>query len=117
MVRDRADLEAVLAARRAGEEVVGALLASEGAHSLGADFRADLDAQFAQGLRMVSFTHFFDSAFAGSLDRAALPATAKLLADIAKKQSQCHSRFQMDTMKTGYQRGISIEQHARQLAT
>ena len=67
LVRDRGDLETLLAARRAGEQVVGGLLAIEGSHVLSSDFRDELDAFFARGLRMASLTHFFDNEFAGSV--------------------------------------------------
>ncbi len=68
IVRDRDDLERLLEARRAGEEVVGGLIAIEGSHVLGADFRSDLRVLFDGGLRMASFTHFSDTAFAGSVN-------------------------------------------------
>jgi microsomal dipeptidase-like Zn-dependent dipeptidase len=68
LVRDREDLQRLLQARRAGEGVVGGLLAIEGAHVLGGDFRAELDTLFEHGLRMGSLTHFFDNEFAGSVN-------------------------------------------------
>jgi microsomal dipeptidase-like Zn-dependent dipeptidase len=67
LVRDRGDLEDLLGARRAGEEVVGGLFALEGAQVFGSDFRAELDALFDHGLRMVGLSHFYDHAFAGSV--------------------------------------------------
>jgi microsomal dipeptidase-like Zn-dependent dipeptidase len=68
LLRSREDLERLLEARRAGEAAVGALLAIEGSHVLANDFDADLEALFEQGLRMASFTHFFDNDFAGSVN-------------------------------------------------
>jgi microsomal dipeptidase-like Zn-dependent dipeptidase len=67
LVRDREDLEDLLRARRAGEEIVGGLFAIEGAHVLGSDFRAELDTLFDHGLRMASLSHFFDTEYAGSV--------------------------------------------------
>jgi microsomal dipeptidase-like Zn-dependent dipeptidase len=67
LVRNREDLERLLEARRAGAEVVGGLLAIEGSHVLGSDFRSELDTLFEHGLRMASLTHFFDNEFAGSV--------------------------------------------------
>ena len=68
VVRGRAGLEALLRDRARGDAVVGALLAIEGAHVLGEDFRSDLDHLFESGVRMASLTHFFDDAFAGSVN-------------------------------------------------
>ncbi len=64
-VRSRADLEALLARRAAGEGTIGALLGIEGAHALEADV-ANLDVVFARGFRMIGLTHFFDNEFSGS---------------------------------------------------
>ena len=64
-VRDRADLDALLARRAAGEPIVGALLAVEGAHALDDD-PANVDRLVAAGYRMVGLAHFFDNAFGGS---------------------------------------------------
>jgi len=65
-VRRRADLERVLASRRAGRPVVGAVLGIEGAHALEGDL-ARLDALFDAGVRVVGLTHFFDNRLGGSL--------------------------------------------------
>jgi microsomal dipeptidase-like Zn-dependent dipeptidase len=67
LVRDREDLEALLRARRAGEDVVGGLFALEGSQPLEGDFRARLDALFEHGLRMASLSHFFDTEYGGSV--------------------------------------------------
>ena len=45
---------------------MGALLALEGAHGLGAD-GGYLDEAFSDGFRMIGLAHFFDNAFSGSL--------------------------------------------------
>jgi membrane dipeptidase len=65
LVRSVADLDALLARRAAGDRVVGALLAIEGAHALDGD-PANIDHLVAVGYRMLGLTHFFDNVFAGS---------------------------------------------------
>ena len=66
IIRDAADLDALLAARAAGETAVGGLLGLEGAHALEGDLAA-LDRLVATGYRLVGLTHFFDNAVGGSL--------------------------------------------------
>jgi microsomal dipeptidase-like Zn-dependent dipeptidase len=89
LVRSRDDLEALLRARRDGEAVVGGLFALEGAPAIRPDFQADLDAYFEQGLRMVSLSHFYDTAFAGSiqgLEKGGLtPAGRALVAALERR--------------------------------
>jgi microsomal dipeptidase-like Zn-dependent dipeptidase len=67
LVRDREDLEELLRARRAGQEVVGGLFALEGAQVLDSHDAPELDALFEHGLRMVGLSHFYDNAYAGSI--------------------------------------------------
>jgi microsomal dipeptidase-like Zn-dependent dipeptidase len=89
LVRNREDLEGLLRARSSGEKVVGGLLAIEGAHALGTDFRAELDVLFGHGLRMVSLTHFFDNDFGGSvngLEKGGLtPRGRELVAELERR--------------------------------
>lgn len=66
IVRSRADLDAVLARREAGEHVVGGLLGAEGGHALGGDL-ANLDRLYAAGFRLIGLTHFFDNELGASL--------------------------------------------------
>ncbi|MBR9766015.1 MAG: peptidase M19 [Rhodobacteraceae bacterium] len=66
LIRNRADLDAVLAARAAGEDRLGALLGIEGAHALEGDI-ANLDRLEAAGFRIIGLHHFFDNALGGSL--------------------------------------------------
>ena len=61
----RTDLDAVLAARAADDQVLGAIFGIEGAHALEGDL-ANLDALYEAGVRMIGLTHFFDNAVAGS---------------------------------------------------
>jgi membrane dipeptidase len=65
LIQSAADLDALLARRAAGERVVGAILAIEGAHALDGD-PGNVDSLFAAGYRMVGLTHFFDNDVAGS---------------------------------------------------
>ena len=65
LVRSGADLAAVLAERRAGRPVIGALLATEGLHPI--EGRLDnLDTLAADGFRVFGLTHFFDNEVGGS---------------------------------------------------
>ncbi|WP_434288001.1 dipeptidase [Celeribacter sp. SCSIO 80788] len=66
ILRTKADLDAVLAARAAGQTLTGALLGSEGGHILEGDL-ANLDRLYAAGYRLMGLTHFFDNALGGSL--------------------------------------------------
>lgn len=65
LIATQRDLEDLLAARRRGEPVTGALLALEGAHALEGEL-VHLDRLYEQGYRMVGLTHHFDNAVAGS---------------------------------------------------
>lgn len=65
VIRTRRDLAAFLKRRSAGERIVGALLALEGAHALEGDV-ANVDVLFEAGFRMMSPAHFFDNEMAGS---------------------------------------------------
>lgn len=65
VVTTAGELGAVLAARRAGRKVTGAVLALEGLHALEGEL-ASLDLLHAAGFRMMGLAHFEDNAFAGS---------------------------------------------------
>lgn len=66
VIRTRADLEAVLADKAAGQPVVGGLLGVEGLHPLEGDL-ANLDGLLSAGHRVFGLQHFFDNALGGSL--------------------------------------------------
>lgn len=66
MIRSRADLDSLLAARAAGARTVGALLGSEGGHPLEGDL-ANLEVMYDAGFRLLGLTHFFDNELGGSL--------------------------------------------------
>lgn len=66
ILKSRADLDALLAARAAGASTVGGLLGIEGAHPLEGDL-ANLDRLEAAGYRLIGLQHFFDNELGGSL--------------------------------------------------
>lgn len=66
IIRNQSDLDAVLARRATGEDVVGGLLGIEGAHPLEGDM-ANLDKLVDAGYRMIGLQHFFDNELGGSL--------------------------------------------------
>ncbi|NQX88773.1 MAG: dipeptidase [Halioglobus sp.] len=66
LVRNRADLNNLIAARRRGEPVTAAMYLIEGAHSLEGKLD-NLDKLHARGLHFVGLTHFFDNRLGGSL--------------------------------------------------
>ncbi|WP_136635417.1 dipeptidase [Pseudooceanicola onchidii] len=66
IIQSGADLDAVLAARAAGEDRIGAILGIEGAHALEGQM-AHLDGLVEAGYRLIGLHHFFDNALGGSL--------------------------------------------------
>ncbi|MBU3029918.1 dipeptidase [Paracoccus marinaquae] len=66
VIRTRADLAAVLEARAGGQQVLGAILGSEGSHPLEGD-PGNLEVLFDAGFRIMGLTHFFDNELGGSL--------------------------------------------------
>ena len=66
IIRTRADLDAVLARRAAGEKVVGAILGAEGGHALSGEI-GNLDKLHDAGFRLIGLTHLFDNALGASL--------------------------------------------------
>ncbi len=65
-VRTKADLATLLADRRAGKPVTGALLSVEGLQDIEGK-RGNLDRLYDAGFRMAGLTHFFDNEVAGSM--------------------------------------------------
>ncbi|MEQ8309144.1 MAG: dipeptidase [Sphingopyxis sp.] len=65
-VATAADLDALLATRRAAPRATGAMLSVEGLHNLEGDI-TNLDRLYAAGFRMAGLTHFFDNELAGSM--------------------------------------------------
>ena len=66
LVRNKKDLENLIAARASGEPSVGAIYGIEGAHPLEGEI-ANLDELVAAGMRVLGLTHFFDNSLGGSL--------------------------------------------------
>jgi microsomal dipeptidase-like Zn-dependent dipeptidase len=66
LIRSREDLRDLLADRADGQQVLGAVLGSEGGHPLEGDL-ANLDVLYDAGFRLMGLTHFFDNELGGSL--------------------------------------------------
>jgi len=66
IITSKQDMQDFLLQRDSGEPVVAAVYLIEGAHPLEGDLK-NLDRLFAQGLRIVGLTHFFDNELGGSL--------------------------------------------------
>jgi microsomal dipeptidase-like Zn-dependent dipeptidase len=66
LIRNRGDLQGLLAERAGGESVVGGIFGIEGGHALEGDL-SNLERLDAAGLRVVGLTHFFDNRLGGSL--------------------------------------------------
>ena len=66
VLTNRKDMEDFLARRERGEEPIGGVYLIEGAHPLEGDLEK-LDSLYAEGLRIVGLTHFFDNGLGGSL--------------------------------------------------
>jgi len=65
MIKSQEDLAKLLKARQQGEQVMGAMLALEGAHALEAK-PENVDRLYAEGFRMLGLAHFFDNEMSGS---------------------------------------------------
>lgn len=66
VIRNREDLESLLAGRREGKPWVGGIFGIEGAHALEGNLE-NLEVLDELGLRVVGLTHFFDNRLGGSL--------------------------------------------------
>lgn len=66
VITTRGQLRQLLADRATGAEVTGALFSVEGLHNLEGKLE-NLDALYADGMRMAGLTHFFDNEVAGSM--------------------------------------------------
>ncbi len=65
IIRSRADLDALLAAREKGSRRIGGLLGIEGAHPLEGNL-ANVERLHAAGYRLMGLHHFFDNELGGS---------------------------------------------------
>lgn len=66
VIRNRADLESLIAQRGAGAETVGVVLGTEGSHALDGKLE-NIDRLHQAGFRIMGLQHFFDNALGGSL--------------------------------------------------
>lgn len=66
MIRNQAELTALLERRAAGRQQVGALLGTEGSHALDGQLE-HIDDLYNAGFRMMGLQHFFDNRLGGSL--------------------------------------------------
>lgn len=66
IIKSETDLDALLAARAQGKDVVGGILGIEGAHPLEGKFE-NLQGLQDAGYRLIALQHFFDNAIGGSL--------------------------------------------------
>ncbi len=66
MITSQSELSQLLAQRRRGDAVVGALLGTEGSHALDGKLE-NIDRLYAAGFRMMGLQHFFDNRLGGSL--------------------------------------------------
>jgi microsomal dipeptidase-like Zn-dependent dipeptidase len=66
IITSRQDMEAVLAARGRGEQVIGAMLSLEGVQALEGD-SSNFEQLFDAGFRMIGLVHLFDNEMAGSV--------------------------------------------------
>ena len=88
IIRNRADLERVLAHQAAGQQEVAALLALEGLHALEGSL-SNLATLWADGYRMAGLQHFFDNDLGGSLhgvDKHGLTAFGRRTVDAMRKR-------------------------------
>ncbi|SMP36309.1 Zn-dependent dipeptidase, dipeptidase homolog [Algoriphagus winogradskyi] len=64
-VKNKADLNKLISARKNDESVIGGMLGIEGAHALEGDIE-NLNRVYEAGVRMIGLTHFFDNELGGS---------------------------------------------------
>lgn len=65
-IKNRRQFTKVLEARSRGKAILGALLGTEGAHTLEGKL-SNIDKMYKAGFRMMGITHFFDNELGGSL--------------------------------------------------
>lgn len=84
VIRTAADLEGLLQRRRAGERIVGGLIATEGSHALEGEL-GNVDRLYDAGFRMMSLQHFFDNALGGSLHGSERAGLTPFGADVVQR--------------------------------
>jgi microsomal dipeptidase-like Zn-dependent dipeptidase len=79
LIASASDIDNLLAERRKGYSIVGAMLSIEGLHDIEGKLE-NLDVLYAAGFRMAGITHFFDNEVAGSMhgiDKGGLTALGR----------------------------------------
>lgn len=101
VIRTKGDLDAVLAARANGAQLVGGLLGAEGGHLLEGKIE-NLDRIYDAGFRLMGLTHFFDNELGGSLhgedDAGLTPFGREVVAGMMEKHmviDLAHASVQM----------------------
>lgn len=88
IVTSESDLDAVLARRAKGEQVVAGLLGIEGSHPLEGKLE-NLDKLEAAGYRLIGLQHFFDNALGGSLhgesNQGLTPFGKQVVTEVARR--------------------------------
>ncbi|MGB0846492.1 MAG: dipeptidase [Thiolinea sp.] len=87
VIRNRDDLKAVLAQRKQGSNITGALIGAEGGHALSGKLE-NLDRLEAAGFRMIGLTHFFDNKLGGSLHGISNQGLTAFGRDVVKAMEQ-----------------------------
>jgi len=87
LILSKGDLHSLIDERSTGTQVVGALYLIEGAHPLEGDI-ANLDRLFAQGLRIVGLTHFFDNELGGSLHGVSRAGLSEFGRDVIRRADE-----------------------------
>jgi membrane dipeptidase len=87
IVKSKADLEKLLERRKTEPDVVGALLAIEGAQVLEGDPN-NVDVMFDAGYRMMAPTHFFDTEMGGSAHGVEKGGLTEEGADMVKRMEE-----------------------------
>jgi microsomal dipeptidase-like Zn-dependent dipeptidase len=64
-VKNKADLNKLISARKNDKSIIGGMLGIEGAHALEGDIE-NLNRVYEAGVRMIGLTHFFDNELGGS---------------------------------------------------
>ncbi|UZD22523.1 dipeptidase [Algoriphagus halophytocola] len=86
-VRDKADLQQLLEARKSNPKVIGAMLGIEGAHALEGSL-ANLDKVIEAGVRMIGLTHFFDNELGGSAHGETLAGLTDFGKEVVRKMNE-----------------------------
>lgn len=95
LIRTQQDLAGLLARRARGDRVLGAILATEGAHPLEGDL-GNLARLDEAGFRIIGLTHFFDNELGGSLHGSQGPDAGL-------------SDFGRDVIAQMHQRGLIVD--------